>query len=180
MLLSGGGKSADARADEYADFVATFFFEVEAGIAKRLPASMDAELDEAVGAAQFFWRGERGAWVEIPYFSRDLAIIQRRDVEHPRSLAVMRPTLDYIDAGEWEHIEEPRTYPRRATGQRPGQKDERRCEVEGKPENMPDSRVRRRLLEDRRKREPSEEQDPRRQAEQNGGACDKKQPENGE
>ena len=36
------------------------------------------------------------------------------------------------------------------------------------------------LLEDRRKREPSEEQDPRRQAEQNGGACDKKQPENGE
>jgi len=37
--------------------------------------------------------------------SRDLAIIQRRDVEHPRSLAVMRPTLDYIDAGKWEHIE---------------------------------------------------------------------------
>lgn len=36
--------------------------------------------------------------------SQDLAIIQRRDVENPRALAVMRPTLDYTDAGKWDEI----------------------------------------------------------------------------
>jgi hypothetical protein len=37
--------------------------------------------------------------------SRDLAIIQRNDAVQPRSLVVMRPTLDYIDASQWDHIE---------------------------------------------------------------------------
>lgn len=37
--------------------------------------------------------------------SQDLAIIQRCGAERPQSLAVMRPTLDYIDASQWEHIE---------------------------------------------------------------------------
>lgn len=38
--------------------------------------------------------------------SRDLAILQRNDAVRPRSLAAMRPTLDYIDASRWAHIEE--------------------------------------------------------------------------
>jgi len=37
--------------------------------------------------------------------SQDLAIIQRNDVERPLSLAAMRPTLDYIERGQWERIE---------------------------------------------------------------------------
>lgn len=37
--------------------------------------------------------------------SQDLAIIQRRGTEPSRSLAVMRPTLDYVDASQWDHIE---------------------------------------------------------------------------
>lgn len=37
--------------------------------------------------------------------SRDLAIVQRNDVTHPRTLAVMQPTLDYIDAKRWDRIE---------------------------------------------------------------------------
>ncbi|MDB5829622.1 MAG: hypothetical protein JWQ73_3842 [Variovorax sp.] len=37
--------------------------------------------------------------------SQDLAIIQRRDAGQPKSLAVMRPTLDYIDSSRWERIE---------------------------------------------------------------------------
>jgi hypothetical protein len=41
--------------------------------------------------------------------SQDLAIVQRNDVERPRSLAVMAPTLDYIDASEWEQIEHVQT-----------------------------------------------------------------------
>lgn len=36
--------------------------------------------------------------------SQDLAILQRNDAIQPRSLAVMRPTLDYIDARQWERI----------------------------------------------------------------------------
>lgn len=36
--------------------------------------------------------------------SQDLAILQRNDAVQPRSLAVMRPTLDYIDARQWERI----------------------------------------------------------------------------
>ena len=38
--------------------------------------------------------------------SRDLAILERNDAVRPRSLAAMRPTLDYIDASRWDHIEE--------------------------------------------------------------------------
>lgn len=37
--------------------------------------------------------------------SQDLALIQRKDVAQPRSLAAMSPTLDYIDRGPWERIE---------------------------------------------------------------------------
>ncbi|MEO5738152.1 MAG: hypothetical protein ABIQ82_11900 [Variovorax sp.] len=37
--------------------------------------------------------------------SQDLALIERRGAERPRSLAVMRPTLDYIDVNQWERIE---------------------------------------------------------------------------
>lgn len=37
--------------------------------------------------------------------SRDLAILQRRDVAQPRTLAVMSPTLGYIDASRWDKIE---------------------------------------------------------------------------
>ncbi|RYH68050.1 MAG: hypothetical protein EON54_03055 [Alcaligenaceae bacterium] len=37
--------------------------------------------------------------------SRDLAIMQRNDVVQPRSLAAMRPTLDYIDVNQWDRIE---------------------------------------------------------------------------
>jgi hypothetical protein len=37
--------------------------------------------------------------------SQELAVIQRNDVAHAKTLAVMRPTLDYIDRGPWEHIE---------------------------------------------------------------------------
>lgn len=37
--------------------------------------------------------------------SRELAIVQRNDVSHPRTLAVMQPTLDYIDSKAWERIE---------------------------------------------------------------------------
>jgi len=37
--------------------------------------------------------------------SQDLSIMQRRDVERPDSLAVMRPTLDYIDGTQWDRIE---------------------------------------------------------------------------
>jgi len=37
--------------------------------------------------------------------SQDLAIVQRRDVERPAALAAMRPTLDYIDPGQWERVE---------------------------------------------------------------------------
>lgn len=37
--------------------------------------------------------------------SQDLAIVQRRDVARPAALAAMRPTLDYIDPGEWERVE---------------------------------------------------------------------------
>ena len=36
--------------------------------------------------------------------SQDLAILQRNDAIQPRTLAVMRPTLDYIDARQWERI----------------------------------------------------------------------------
>jgi hypothetical protein len=36
--------------------------------------------------------------------SQDLAIIERRDAHRPRSLAVMRPTLDYTDARKWDEI----------------------------------------------------------------------------
>ena len=36
--------------------------------------------------------------------SQDLAIIQRRDARQPRSLAVMRPTLDYTDASQWDEV----------------------------------------------------------------------------
>ena len=36
--------------------------------------------------------------------SQDLAILQRNDAVQPRTLAVMRPTLDYIDARRWERI----------------------------------------------------------------------------
>src|SRR5262249_23711717 len=37
--------------------------------------------------------------------SQDLAIIQRSGIEQPRTLAVMRPTLDYTDRSKWEAIE---------------------------------------------------------------------------
>ncbi|VTU26579.1 hypothetical protein H4CHR_01823 [Variovorax sp. PBS-H4] len=37
--------------------------------------------------------------------SQDLAVIRRRGVAKPTTLAVMRPTLDYIDAARWENIE---------------------------------------------------------------------------
>ncbi|SIR71191.1 hypothetical protein [Pseudacidovorax sp. RU35E] len=37
--------------------------------------------------------------------SRDLAILQRKDVAQPRTLAVMSPTLGYIDASRWEDVE---------------------------------------------------------------------------
>jgi hypothetical protein len=37
--------------------------------------------------------------------SQDLAIIQRNGVERPRTLAVMRPTLDYTDRAKWDEIE---------------------------------------------------------------------------
>ncbi|MBT2326552.1 hypothetical protein J7E62_30015 [Variovorax paradoxus] len=37
--------------------------------------------------------------------SQDLAIIHRNDAEQPQSLAVMLPTLHYVDHSQWERIE---------------------------------------------------------------------------
>jgi len=37
--------------------------------------------------------------------SQDLAIIQRNDAQKPRTLAVMRPTLDYTDRTKWDDVE---------------------------------------------------------------------------
>lgn len=37
--------------------------------------------------------------------SQDLAILQRKDAAQPTSLAVMRPTLPYIDRSRWQRIE---------------------------------------------------------------------------
>ncbi len=37
--------------------------------------------------------------------SRDLAVLQRRDVHEPQTLAVMSPTLDYVDTSRWNDIE---------------------------------------------------------------------------
>lgn len=37
--------------------------------------------------------------------SQDLAIIQRKDTDDPRTLAVMLPTLAYTDRSKWETIE---------------------------------------------------------------------------
>ncbi len=37
--------------------------------------------------------------------SQDLAILQRHDAAQPTSLAVMRPTLPYIDRHRWQQIE---------------------------------------------------------------------------
>jgi len=40
--------------------------------------------------------------------SQDLAIVKRKDVAHPSTLAAMRPTMDYTDIGKWkEVIDEP-------------------------------------------------------------------------
>ncbi|MET3515002.1 hypothetical protein ABIC63_002785 [Pseudacidovorax sp. 1753] len=37
--------------------------------------------------------------------SRDLAILQRRDAAQPRTLAIMSPTLGYVDASRWEEVQ---------------------------------------------------------------------------
>jgi hypothetical protein len=37
--------------------------------------------------------------------SQDLAILQRHDAQAPRTLAVMKPTLDYTDRTQWDEIE---------------------------------------------------------------------------
>ena len=37
--------------------------------------------------------------------SQDLAIVQRNDAQQPRTLAVMKPTLDYVDRSKWDDIE---------------------------------------------------------------------------
>ncbi len=49
-------QSADARADEHADFIAVHLFQIHAGIQQRLVAGEDAELREAVRALEFLGR----------------------------------------------------------------------------------------------------------------------------
>ncbi len=53
VLLRGGGQTADAGADDDADFVAIFLFEVEAGIEQRLMSGIDAKLRVPVRAPDF-------------------------------------------------------------------------------------------------------------------------------
>ena len=53
-------QAADAGADEHADFIAIDFVQIEAGILQRLPTGINAELGEAIRAADFLRRRKGG------------------------------------------------------------------------------------------------------------------------
>src|SRR6266404_1925041 len=74
VLLSSGLKPADTGAQKNANLVTIHLVQVEARIAERLPAGMDAELRVAVRTTHFFWRRKRRARVKVFYLGRNLSI----------------------------------------------------------------------------------------------------------
>lgn len=92
MLVLGGPQPANAGADENAHFVPVGLLEVEPRVLEGLPAGVDAEMAEAVGAANLLRAGESGSGVEIPNFSGDLAVVAI-DIEQ-------RDAIDAALAGE--------------------------------------------------------------------------------
>ena len=71
MLGLERGEAADAGADHGADAFAVSLLEVEPGVVECLPAGVDAELGEAVGAANLLGRGKRLGSVELLHLAGD-------------------------------------------------------------------------------------------------------------
>ena len=80
VLLVGRLQAADAGADKHADFVAVGFVEIQAGIAQRLPAGIDAELANSDRCGGLPWAKETRASDRNPYLGGDLDV-ELRGVE---------------------------------------------------------------------------------------------------
>src|SRR5882724_1578765 len=74
QLVAGRLQSADAGAEDAADFIAIFFCEIEAGIQERLMSGENAELRIAVRATDIFRRWKCRRRVEIFHFTGDLRV----------------------------------------------------------------------------------------------------------
>ena len=79
-LLGGGGQTADAGADDDADFVAVFMVEVEAGIEQRLVPGENAELRITIRPPDFLGRRECRERIKIFHLTGDLGV-ERRGVK---------------------------------------------------------------------------------------------------
>ena len=71
MLALERGQAADPGADHRTDAVAVGLLEVEAGVFERLPAGVDAELGEPVGAPNLLGRRECRRGVELLHLAGD-------------------------------------------------------------------------------------------------------------
>ena len=72
MLLARRRQPANAGAEEHANFVEIFFFQFEAGIFQRAPASVNAKLRIAIRAADFLRRRKGGRRIKVFHLARDL------------------------------------------------------------------------------------------------------------
>src|ERR1019366_7472611 len=77
-LLGGGGQTADAGADDDADFVAVFPVGVESGIEQRLVPGENAELRITIRPPDFLWRRKRRQRIKMFHLAGDLRGERRR------------------------------------------------------------------------------------------------------
>src|SRR5258708_1258744 len=77
MLHDRSLKTADSRTYEDAYFIRVCLFQVQSGVAQRLPRGVNAILCKAIGAPDFLWRWKCGGGIEGFYLSRDLCVILR-------------------------------------------------------------------------------------------------------
>src|SRR5205085_3830273 len=79
-LLFERFEAADAAADDRAEAVAIYFFQIEPAVLDRHLGRSHCELNESVGPAHVLWILENRFRIEIANFARDFAIVLR-DVE---------------------------------------------------------------------------------------------------